>query len=32
VKCLLNPFYSVNDAILSPEFDLKVKLLARKYL
>ncbi|KAK6201349.1 uncharacterized protein RJT21DRAFT_34604 [Scheffersomyces amazonensis] len=31
VKCLLNPFYRVNDAIVSPEFDIKVKLLARKY-
>lgn len=32
VKCLMNPFYSVNDPITSPEFDLKIKLLARKYL
>lgn len=32
VKNLLNPFYSVNDPIISPEFDLKVKLLAKKYL
>lgn len=32
VKCLMNPFYSVNDAIVSPDFDLKVKLLARRYL
>lgn len=32
VKVLMNPFYSVNDAITSPDFDLKVKLLARKYL
>lgn len=32
VKCLLNPFYSVNDAIISPEFDVKMKMLARKYL
>lgn len=32
VKCLLNPFYSVNDAIISPDFDLKLKMLARKYL
>ncbi|EAZ63358.1 Transport protein particle 20 kDa subunit (TRAPP 20 kDa subunit) [Scheffersomyces stipitis CBS 6054] len=32
VKCLLNPFYAVNDAITSPDFDLKVKLLAKKYL
>ena len=32
VKCLLNPFYSVNDAITSPDFDLKLKTGARKYL
>lgn len=32
VKCLLNPFYSVNDAIISPDFDLRLKMLARKYL
>ncbi|CUM67852.1 uncharacterized protein PRCAT00005561001 [Priceomyces carsonii] len=32
VKCLMNPFYSVNDAICSPDFDLRIKLLARKYL
>lgn len=32
VKCLMNPFYTVNDPITSPEFDLKIKLLARKYL
>lgn len=32
VKCLLNPFYLVNDAIVSPDFDLKVKMLGRKYL
>ncbi|KAG7195576.1 TRAPP subunit [Scheffersomyces spartinae] len=32
VKCLLNPFYSVNDAITSPDFDLRVKLIVRKYL
>ncbi|CAK7895620.1 trafficking protein particle complex subunit 20 [[Candida] anglica] len=32
VKCLLNPLYSVNDAIKSPDFDLKIKLSARKYL
>lgn len=31
VKCLLNPFYSVNDAITSPDFDLRVKSIARKY-
>lgn len=32
VKCLMNPFYSVNSPITSPEFDLKIKLLAKKYL
>ncbi|CCE86306.1 Piso0_004789 [Millerozyma farinosa CBS 7064] len=32
VKCLLNPFYSVNNAITSPDFDHRMKLLARKYL
>ncbi|RCK55692.1 Trafficking protein particle complex subunit 20 [Candida viswanathii] len=32
VKCLMNPFYNVNDAIVSPDFDLKIKQLARKYL
>ena len=32
VKCLMNPLYSVNEPIRSTEFDLKVKLLARKYL
>lgn len=32
VKCLLNPFYSVNDAITSPDFDLRLKMIARKYL
>lgn len=32
VKCLLNPLYSVNDPIVSPDFDLKVKVLAKKYL
>ncbi|CCE40937.1 Sedlin, N-terminal conserved region family protein [Candida parapsilosis] len=32
VKILMNPFYNVNDAILAPEFDYKVKLLAKKYL
>lgn len=31
-KCLLNPFYSVNDAITSPDFDMRLKSLARKYL
>lgn len=32
VKCSLSPFYNVNDAITSPDFDLKVKLLAKKHL
>ncbi|EER31645.1 conserved hypothetical protein [Candida tropicalis MYA-3404] len=32
VKYLMNPFYNVNDAIISPDFDLKIKQLARKYL
>lgn len=32
VKCLLNPFYAVNDPISSPDFDLRIKLIARKYL
>ncbi|GEQ69408.1 hypothetical protein JCM33374_g3080 [Metschnikowia sp. JCM 33374] len=32
VKALLNPFYSVNDPIVSPDFDLRVKSMARKYL
>lgn len=31
IKCLINPFYSVNDAITSPDFDLRLKLIARKY-
>ena len=31
-KCLMNPFYNVDDAIVSPDFDLKIKQLARKYL
>lgn len=32
VKTLMNPFYKVNDAIISPDFDFKVKLIAKKYL
>lgn len=32
VKNLLNPFYSVNDPIVAPDFDLRVKAVARKYL
>lgn len=32
VKCLLNPLYAVNEPITSPDFDFKVKQLARKYL
>lgn len=32
VKCLLNPFYSVNDPIVSPDFDLRLKMIARKHL
>lgn len=32
VKTLLNPFYAVNDPIVLPDFDLRVKYLARKYL
>ncbi|CAK9438784.1 uncharacterized protein LODBEIA_P30080 [Lodderomyces beijingensis] len=32
VKALMNPFYNVNDAMVSPDFDLKVKLIAKKYL
>lgn len=31
VKCLLNPFYAVNDAIISPDFDMRIKLLAKKH-
>lgn len=31
-KCVMNPFYNVNDAITSPDFDYKVKVLAKKYL
>lgn len=32
VQTLLNPFYLVNDPIVSPDFDCRLKLLARKYL
>lgn len=32
VKALLNPFYTVNDPLVSPDFDCRVKSLARKYL
>ncbi|EGV64166.1 TRAPP subunit [Yamadazyma tenuis] len=32
VKELMDPFYSVNDALTSPDFDLRIKLLAKKYL
>lgn len=32
VQTLLNPFYLVNDPIVSPDFDYRLKLLARKYL
>lgn len=32
VKALLNPFYSVNDPLVSPDFDYRIKSLARKYL
>ncbi|SGZ48916.1 CIC11C00000000030 [Sungouiella intermedia] len=32
VKALLNPFYSVNDSLVSPDFDYRIKSLARKYL
>lgn len=32
VQTLLNPFYLVNDPIVSPDFDFRLKLLARKYL
>lgn len=31
VKALLNPFYAVNDPLVSPDFDYRVKTLARKY-
>lgn len=32
IKTLMNPFYSVNDILTSSEFDLRVKLLAKKHL
>lgn len=32
VKALLNPFYSVNDPLVSPDFDYRVKTLAKRYL
>ncbi|KAI5955710.1 TRS20 [Candida jiufengensis] len=32
VKVLMNPFYNLNDSILVPDFDNKIKLLAKKYL
>lgn len=32
VKALLNPFYSVNDPLVSADFDYRIKSLARKYL
>ncbi|OBA17998.1 hypothetical protein METBIDRAFT_226573 [Metschnikowia bicuspidata var. bicuspidata NRRL YB-4993] len=32
VKAQLNPFYAVNDPLVSPDFDHRVKSLARKYL
>lgn len=32
VKALLNPFYGFNDAVVSPDFDHRAKLLAKKYL
>ncbi|KAI5966144.1 TRS20 [Candida pseudojiufengensis] len=32
VKILMNPFYNLNDSITLPDFDLKVKLLAKKFL
>lgn len=32
VKALLSPFYSVNDPLVSPDFDYRIKSLARKYL
>lgn len=31
-KTLLNPFYTVNSAIESSSFDVKVKALVKKYL
>lgn len=32
VKALLNPFYIANDPLVSPDFDYKIKNIARKYL
>ena len=32
IKTIMNPFYSPDDKITSPAFDLKVRALARKYL
>lgn len=32
VKAMLNPFYAVNDPLVSPDFDYRVKTLVRKYL
>ncbi|KAL3897279.1 MAG: hypothetical protein SGCHY_003524 [Lobulomycetales sp.] len=32
IKCLLNPFYSINSPINSPVFDARVRQLAKKYL
>lgn len=32
VKTLLSPFYTVNQVVRSGNFDLKVKLLVKKYL
>lgn len=32
VKILTDPFYAVNDAITSGDFDIRIKLLAKKYL
>lgn len=32
VKAMLSPFYAVNDPIVSPDFDHRVKALARKHL
>lgn len=31
VKALLNPFCSANDPLVSPDFDYKLKTIARKY-
>lgn len=32
VKALLNPFYGANDPLVSPDFDYKIKIVAKKYL